>query len=190
MSESTQFDLVVIGSGPGGYVGAIRAAQLGLKTAVVEKDKTLGGTCLNVGCIPSKALLESSEHFVAAQHDFAAHGIKLPKVDLDLQTMLSRKDKVVKANTDGISFLFKKNKITSIQGFGKILKAGAVEVTAADGAKQMLTTKYIMIATGSVPVELPFLKFDEKRIVSNTGALIIPEVPKQLIVVGGGVIGL
>jgi dihydrolipoamide dehydrogenase len=185
-----QFDLIVIGSGPGGYVGAIRAAQLGLKTAVVEKDKTYGGTCLNVGCIPSKALLESSEHYTAAQHDFAAHGIKVPKVELDLGTMLARKDKVVKANTDGINFLFKKNKITGINGFGKILGAGKVEVKTDDGNTQVLTTKAILIASGSVPVELPFLKYDEKRIVSNTGALILPQVPKTMIVVGGGVIGL
>jgi dihydrolipoamide dehydrogenase len=190
MSESTEFDLVIIGAGPGGYTGAIRAAQLGLKVAVVEKDKTYGGTCVSVGCIPSKALLESSEHFVAAQHDFAAHGIKVSKVDLDLPTMMARKDKVVKANTDGIAFLFKKNKITGMQGTGKILKAGSVEVTMADGSKQTLTTKNIMIATGSIPVELPFLKFDEKKIVSNTGALTLTEVPKNLVVVGGGVIGL
>jgi dihydrolipoamide dehydrogenase len=190
MSDSTQFDLVVIGSGPGGYVGAIRAAQLGFRTAVIEKDKTFGGTCLNVGCIPSKALLESSEHYEAAQHDFAGHGIKVSKVELDLPTMMSRKDKVVKQNTEGITFLFKKNKITSFQGFGKILKAGSVEVTGADGAKQVITTKYIVIATGSVPVELPFLKFDEQKIVSNTGALALSKVPKTMIVVGGGVIGL
>ncbi|KYG67922.1 dihydrolipoyl dehydrogenase [Bdellovibrio bacteriovorus] len=189
MSE-TQFDLIVIGSGPGGYVGAIRAAQLGLKTAVIEKDKTFGGTCLNVGCIPSKALLESSEHYVAAQHDFAAHGIKVSKVDLDLPTMLARKDKVVKQNTEGINFLFKKNKITPFTGFGKIVAPGKVEVKADDGNTQVLTTKNIVIATGSAPVELPFLKFDEKRIVSNTGALVLSQVPKTMIVVGGGVIGL
>ncbi|KHD88317.1 MAG: dihydrolipoamide dehydrogenase [Bdellovibrio sp. ArHS] len=189
MSE-TQFDLIVIGSGPGGYVGAIRAAQLGLKTAIIEKDKTYGGTCLNVGCIPSKALLESSEHFVAAQHDFAAHGIKVSKVDLDLPTMMARKDKVVKQNTEGIAFLFKKNKITPFTGFGKIIAPGKVEVKGADGNTQVLTGKNIMIATGSAPVELPFLKFDEKRIVSNTGALALTQVPKTMIVVGGGVIGL
>ncbi|MFS4460784.1 dihydrolipoyl dehydrogenase [Bdellovibrio sp. HCB2-146] len=186
----TQFDLVVIGSGPGGYVGAIRAAQLGLKVAVIEKDKTFGGTCLNVGCIPSKALLESSEHYVAAQHDLSAHGVKVSKVDLDLPTMLARKDKVVKQNTEGIVFLFKKNKITSYNGFGKIVAQGKVEVKGADGNTQVITTKNIMIATGSVPVELPFLKYDEKRIVSNTGALILPQVPKTMVVVGGGVIGL
>ncbi|WP_413943042.1 dihydrolipoyl dehydrogenase [Bdellovibrio sp. HCB-162] len=186
----TQFDVIVIGSGPGGYVGAIRAAQLGLKTAVIEKDKTFGGTCLNVGCIPSKALLESSEHFVAAQHDFAAHGVKVAKVELDLPTMMSRKDKVVKQNTEGIAFLFKKNKITPFTGMGKIVGAGKVEVKAEDGTTQVLTTKNIVIATGSAPVELPFLKFDEKRIVSNTGALALSQLPKSMIVVGGGVIGL
>ncbi|WP_374033626.1 dihydrolipoyl dehydrogenase [Bdellovibrio bacteriovorus] len=186
----TQFDLIVIGSGPGGYVGAIRAAQLGLKTAVIEKDKTYGGTCLNVGCIPSKALLESSEHYQAAQHDLASHGVKVSKVDLDLPTMQARKDKVVKTNTEGIAFLFKKNKITPFNGMGKIVAAGKVEVKGADGNTQILTTKNIVIATGSVPVELPFLKYDEKRIVSNTGALALDQVPKSMIVVGGGVIGL
>ncbi|KYG65636.1 dihydrolipoyl dehydrogenase [Bdellovibrio bacteriovorus] len=188
--SDTQFDLIIIGSGPGGYVGAIRAAQLGLKTAVIEKDKTYGGTCLNVGCIPSKALLQSSENYVAALHDFEGHGIKLSKVELDLKTMMSRKDKVVKQNTEGIAFLFKKNKITPFTGFGKIVAAGKVEVKDAEGKTQVLTTKNIVIATGSVPVELPFLKFDEKRIVSNTGALVLSEVPKSMIVVGGGVIGL
>jgi len=189
MSEH-QYDLVIIGSGPGGYVGAIRAAQLGLKTAVVEKDKNFGGTCLNVGCIPSKALLESSEHYQAALHDFKAHGVEVSKVDLNLKQMLSRKDKVVQTNTEGIAFLFKKNKITSYKGFGKILKAGAVEVTADDGSKTVLNTKSIVIATGSVPSELPFLKYDEEKIVSNTGALTLKEVPKNLVVIGGGVIGL
>ncbi|XGC79887.1 dihydrolipoyl dehydrogenase [Bdellovibrio bacteriovorus] len=188
--SDTQFDLIVIGSGPGGYVGAIRAAQLGLKTAVIEKDKTYGGTCLNVGCIPSKALLESSEHYQAAQHDLASHGVKVSKVELDLSTMQARKDKVVKTNTEGIAFLFKKNKITPFNGLGKIVGQGKVEVKGADGLTQVLTTKNIMIATGSVPVELPFLKYDEQKIVSNTGALALNKVPNTMIVVGGGVIGL
>lgn len=188
--SDTQFDLVVIGSGPGGYVGAIRAAQLGLKTAVIEKDPSYGGTCLNVGCIPSKALLESSEHFVAVQHDLAEHGVKVGKVDLDLSAMQARKDKVVKQNTEGIGFLFKKNKITPFAGLGKILGTGKVEVKAKDGSTQVVTAKNIMIATGSVPVELPFLKYDEERILSNTGALALKSVPKSMIVVGGGVIGL
>lgn len=189
-SGNLQFDLVVIGSGPGGYVGAIRAAQLGLKTAVVEKDKNFGGTCLNVGCIPSKALLESSEHYQAIQHDFKSHGIEVGKVDLNLSQMMSRKDKVVQQNTEGISFLFKKNKITSFKGFGKILKPGIIEVKAADGTITTLAAKNIMIATGSVPSELPFLKYDEEKIVSNTGALALKTVPKSLVVIGGGVIGL
>lgn len=185
-----QYDLVVIGSGPGGYVGAIRAAQLGLKTAIVEKDKTYGGTCLNVGCIPSKALLESSEHYAAAKHDLSTHGVHVGDVKLDLKTMMTRKDQVVAQNNQGVAYLFKKNKITAVQGMGKILAAGQVEVTGDDGKKQVLLTKSIMIATGSVPVELPFLKFDEKKIVSSTGALALSEVPKKMIVVGGGVIGL
>ena len=184
------FDLVIIGSGPGGYTGAIRAAQLGLKTAVIEKDKTLGGTCLNVGCIPSKALLESSEHYVQAQHEFADHGIKLSKIELDLQQMLGRKDKIVKSLTDGIQFLFNKNKITSFVGLGSMLSATEVEVKSASGETQVLKTKYVMLATGSVPIELPFAKFDGKRIISSTEALSLKEVPKTMIVIGGGVIGL
>ncbi len=189
MSE-TNFDLVVIGSGPGGYVGAIRAAQLGLKTAVIEKDKVLGGTCTNVGCIPSKVLLESSEHYTSALHHLGDHGIKVQKVDLDLPTMMGRKNKVVKSSNDGVAFLFKKNKISTFFGYGKILKAGVVEVKGNDGNTITLNAKNIMIATGSVPTELPFLKFDEKKIVSSTGALALAEVPKELLVVGGGVIGL
>lgn len=184
------YDLIVIGSGPGGYVGAIRAAQLGMKVAVVEKDKTLGGTCLNVGCIPSKALLESSEHYHAALHDLKKHGVKVGNVGLDLPTMLTRKDKVVLENNKGIEFLFKKNKIDWLKGYGKILAPGQVEVRAADGSAQTHQTKNIIIATGSVPVELPFLKYDEKKIVSSTGALSLSEVPKKMAVVGGGVIGL
>ena len=184
------FDLVVIGSGPGGYVGAIRASQLGLKTAVIEKDKTFGGTCLNVGCIPSKALLQSSEYFHEASHDFADHGIQLESVKLDLSKMMARKDKIVKDLTGGIEFLFKKNKITGLKGFGKIINATTVEITAADGTKSLVEAKNIIIASGSVPIELPFLKFDEKKILSSTGALALDYVPKEMIVVGGGVIGL
>ncbi len=190
MADSQQFDLIVIGSGPGGYVGAIRAAQLGLKTAVVEKDKVFGGTCLNVGCIPSKALLESSEHFAAAQHDFADHGISVGTVTMDLAKMMKRKDKVVEANNQGVTFLFRKNKITTFQGHGKILGAGQVEVAKPDGSKEVLSTRFIMIATGSVPSELHFLKFDEKKIVSSTGALALEKIPQTMVVVGGGVIGL
>lgn len=185
-----QFDLVIIGSGPGGYVGAIRASQLGLKTAVIEKDKTLGGTCLNVGCIPSKALLQSSELYHEAKHDFGTHGIEIKDLKLNLDAMMTRKNKIVSDLTGGIEFLFKKNKITNIKGFGKLTSANTVEITAADGAKQTIQAKNIVIATGSVPVELPFLKYDEKKIVSSTGALALDHVPKEFLVVGGGVIGL
>ncbi|MGE0634050.1 MAG: FAD-dependent oxidoreductase, partial [Pseudobdellovibrionaceae bacterium] len=148
MSNSLDFDLVIIGAGPGGYVGAIRAAQLGLKTAIVEKEKTYGGTCLNVGCIPSKALLESSEHFAAAKHDLGSHGVKISKVDLDLPTMMARKDKIVKDLTGGLGFLFKKNKIEAFKGLGVIKAPGVVEVQTEDGPKT-LNAKNIMIATGS-----------------------------------------
>jgi dihydrolipoamide dehydrogenase len=183
------YDLVVIGSGPGGYVCAIRAAQLGMKVAVVEKDKVLGGVCTNVGCIPSKALLESSELYHLAQHDFDAHGITASKVEFSLDKMMARKAKIVKSSNDGIAFLFKKNKVESHFGLGRVVKAGEVEVSGSEG-KKTLQTKNIVLATGSVPVELPFLKFDEKKIVSSTGALALDSVPKHLIVVGGGVIGL
>ena len=185
-----QFDLVIIGSGPGGYVGAIRAAQLGLKVAVVEKDKTLGGTCLNVGCIPSKALLDSSEHFNEAKYHYGEHGIRIKSVELDLPTMMGRKDKIVKDLTNGIAFLFKKNKITSVKGAGSILAAGKVQVMADDGSTQILETKNIIIATGSIPASIPTIPYDGKRILSSTEALSLPEVPKHLIVIGGGVIGL
>ncbi len=185
-----QYDVVIVGSGPGGYVCAIRAAQLGLKTAVVEKDKTFGGTCLNVGCIPSKALLESSEYLSFAVHEFENHGINVSSVKVSLEKMMARKDKIVKDLTGGIAFLFKKNKIDPYKGVGRISKAGFVEVKGEDGKVTSLEAKSIVIATGSVPTELPFLKFDEQRIVSSTGALSLPKVPKHLLVVGGGVIGL
>jgi dihydrolipoamide dehydrogenase len=185
-----KFDVVIIGSGPGGYVCAVRAAQLGLKVAVVEKDKTYGGTCLNVGCIPSKALLESSELFHMAGHDAGAHGIKLAKIELDLPTMLSRKEKIVKDLTGGVAYLFKKNKVEAFKGFGRITKPGLVQVTGDDGATTEIEATHIICATGSIPVELPFLKFDEKKIVSSTGALVLQQVPKEMVVVGGGVIGL
>lgn len=185
-----QFDLVIIGSGPGGYVCAIRAAQLGMKTLVVEKDKTFGGTCLNVGCIPSKALLESSEYLSYADHEFENHGITLGSIKVSLDRMMARKDKIVKDLTGGIAFLFKKNKIEAIKGLGRIVKPGVVEITGDEGKVTQIQAKNIVCATGSVPTELPFLKFDEQKIVSSTGALSLPKVPKQLLVVGGGVIGL
>jgi len=186
----SQFDVVIVGSGPGGYVCAIRCAQLGLKTAIVEKDATLGGTCLNVGCIPSKALLESSELLNQSQHDFAAHGIEVASVKLNLDAMMARKNKIVKDLTNGVAFLMKKNKVEVVRGRGKILRPGVVAVEASDGKVTELQAKHIVCATGSVPVELPFLKFDEKKIVSSTGALALMAVPQTLIVVGGGVIGL
>ena len=185
------YDLIIIGGGPAGYTGAVRAGQLGLKTAIIEKDKTLGGTCLNVGCIPSKALLDSSEHFsMATNGDFEKHGLKFSKVELDLPTMMARKDKVVKELTSGVDFLMKKNKVTRILGLGTLKSANQVEVTEVDGSKSLLQSKNIMIATGSAPIELPFAKFDGKKIISSTEALSLPTVPKNLIVVGGGAIGL
>jgi dihydrolipoamide dehydrogenase len=184
------FDIVVIGSGPGGYVAAIRAGQLGLKTAIIEKDKELGGTCLNIGCIPSKALLTSSDHFVFAKKEAGKHGIKLGEVALDLPTMLQRKDKVVKTLTGGVRALMKLNKVTTFAGTGTITASGKVSVTGADGAAQEIAAKNVIIATGSVPVELPFAKFNGDTIVSSTEALTFSEPPKQLLVIGAGAIGL
>jgi dihydrolipoamide dehydrogenase len=183
-------DVVVIGGGPGGYVAAIRAAQLGLSTVCVEMDRTLGGTCVNVGCIPSKALLTSSEHFDFARHSAATHGVKVGSVELDLEVMLKRKDDVVAQNTRGIEFLFKKNKVTWAKGRGTLAPGNVVEVQPSGGSATSYQARHVIIATGSVPIELPFLKFDEERILSNVGALRIPHVPKHLIVIGGGVIGL
>jgi dihydrolipoamide dehydrogenase len=186
----TQADVIVIGGGPGGYVAAIRAAQLGLKTVCVEMDKTLGGTCVNVGCIPSKALLTSSEHYEWARLHAAEHGVKIDGVTVDLTTMMKRKDAVVGQNTKGIEFLFRKNKIEWARGRGTLRKGNVVDVQSDDGKVTSYQAKNVIIATGSVPIELPFLKFDEERVLSNIGALKIPEVPKRLIVIGGGVIGL
>jgi dihydrolipoamide dehydrogenase len=183
-------DVAIIGGGPGGYVAAIRAAQLGLNTVCIEMDKTLGGVCVNVGCIPSKALLSSSEHFEFARLHAAEHGVVVGEVKLDLATMMKRKDAVVGQNTKGIEFLFRKNKITWARGRGTLKKGNVVEVAGADGKTETYNAKNVIIATGSVPVELPFLKFDEKRALSNIGALKIPEVPRHLVVIGGGVIGL
>jgi dihydrolipoamide dehydrogenase len=186
-----QYDLVIIGGGPGGYVAAIRAAQLGMSVACVDRRASLGGTCLNVGCIPSKALLQSSEKFAEASHDLAAHGVKLAKVELDLDVMLSRKDKVVDGLTRGIAFLFKKNKVTQIHGTARIGAPGEVRVKPAGGkGEDVLQAKRILIATGSESTPLPGVAVDEKTIVSSTGALSLPKVPKRLVVVGGGYIGL
>ena len=185
-----QYDVVVIGTGPGGYVCAIKAAQLGLKTAVVEKRETLGGTCLNIGCIPSKALLHASEMFSEAGHGFEKLGIKVSKPKLDLPAMMQHKSDVVDANVSGVAFLMKKNKIDVHHGAGKILGQGKVEVTAADGSVSTIETKNIVIATGSDVMPLPGIEIDEKQVVSSTGALELEKVPGKLIVVGGGVIGL
>ena len=185
-----KFDVVIIGSGPGGYVAAIRAAQLGLKTAIIEKEPELGGTCLNIGCIPSKALLSSSDHFAFAKKEAAKHGIVLPNVVLDLSTMLKRKDKVVKQLTGGVRGLMKLNKVTTLPGLGTISGPGRVSVKPASGDAIEVEAEHIVIATGSVPVELPSMKFDGKVIVSSTEALSFSEVPKHLLVIGGGAIGL
>lgn len=190
--SDTVFDLVVIGAGVGGYEGAIRAAQLGMKVAIVEKDKTMGGTCLNVGCIPSKAMLESSEHFHQAKTKLSKHGVVVGEVKLDLAAMLKRKEGVVRQLTNGVEYLMKKNKIESVKGTGKITKAGDIKTVevSGDAGKRVLQTKRIMISTGSEAAPLPFLPFDGKRIVSSTEALEFTEVPKHLVVIGGGVIGL
>ncbi len=187
---NTSFDLVIIGSGPGGYVCAIRAAQLGLKTALVEKAK-LGGTCLNVGCIPSKALLDSSEHFYTATKHFSEHGIDLASAPVvNLKQMISRKQKVVDQTVDGVKFLMDKNKVEVVYGLGSFESANVVKVTAEDGSTRMLEAKNIVIATGSEPGNLPFIKLDGERVITSTEALELKEVPKNLIVIGGGVIGL
>jgi dihydrolipoamide dehydrogenase len=185
-----QYNVIVIGSGPGGYVAAIRCAQLGMKTVIIEKYDTLGGTCLNVGCIPSKALLDSSEHFHNATHTFKEHGIDIPTPKVNLTQMISRKAGVVKANVDGIAFLMKKNKIDVVKGVGSFVDKNTVKVTASDGKETLLTGEKIIIATGSKPTALPFAPFDKKRIISSTEALELTEVPKHLIVIGGGVIGM
>ena len=183
-------DVLIIGGGPGGYVAAIRAGQLGLNTVCVEMDKTLGGTCVNVGCIPSKALLTSTEHLEFARLHAAEHGVKIEGVSADLGVMMKRKLDVVAQNTKGIEFLFRKNKVTWAKGRGTLRAGNVVDVTANDGTVTQYQARDVIIATGSVPIELPFFKFDEERVLSNTGALAIPEVPKHLIVIGGGVIGL
>lgn len=184
------YDLIVIGTGPGGYVCAIRAAQLGMKVAVVEKRATLGGTCLNIGCIPSKALLHASELFEEAGHSFAKMGIGVGKPKLDLKQMLVFKDEAVDGNVKGVDFLMKKNKIDVVFGAGRITAPGKVEVTGADGKSQTLETKNIVIATGSDVTKLKGIEIDEKRVVSSTGALTLEKVPEKLLVIGAGVIGL
>jgi len=185
-----QYDLVVIGGGPGGYVAAIRAAQLGMKTACVEGRGALGGTCLNVGCIPSKALLQSSEKYADAARHFAEHGIKVEGLGLDIAAMMARKDKAVKDLTGGIEFLFKKNKIDYVRGWGSIPAAGSVKVALDGGGEETLATKNILIATGSESTPLPGVETDEKQVVTSTGALALEKVPGKMVVIGAGVIGL
>ncbi|KEY19658.1 dihydrolipoyl dehydrogenase [Kaistella antarctica] len=186
----SQFDVTVIGSGPGGYVAAIRCAQLGFKTAIIEKYPTMGGTCLNVGCIPSKALLDSSEHFYNAKHDFANHGIIINDPVADIGRMVARKNEVVDQTTKGIQFLMDKNKITVFEGVGSFESATQIKVTKNDGATETIDSKYTIIATGSKPSTLPFITLDKERIITSTEALELKEIPKHLIVIGGGVIGL
>jgi dihydrolipoamide dehydrogenase len=193
---NTHFDVIVIGAGPGGYVAAIRAAQLGLKTACIDsfmgKDKqpALGGTCLNIGCIPSKALLDSSKQFNNLKHHFADHGITVQKPSIDIGTMVGRKDKIVKQFTGGIASLFKANKVTPIFGFAQLQANRQVQVTAHDGSQSTFSASNVILATGSVPIELPFAKFDGQYIIDNANALDLTEVPKRLGVIGAGVIGL
>lgn len=185
-----QFDVTVIGSGPGGYVAAIRVAQLGFKTAIIEKYNTMGGTCLNVGCIPSKALLDTSEHFHAAVHKFADFGISVENPKADLGRMVDRKNEVVDQTTKGIQYLMDKNKITVFHGMGSFESATKIKVTKEDGSAEEIESKYTIIATGSKPASLPNISIDKKRIITSTEALNIREIPKNFIVIGGGVIGL
>jgi len=183
------FDIVIIGTGPGGYVAAIRAAQLGMKVACIEKEKTLGGTCLNIGCIPSKALLNSSEKFIELSQHAEEHGIFASKVDINVSKLMQRKEKIVKQLTTGISFLFKKNKITHIAGTASFNDKKSILVSSKEGDKK-ITAKYFIIATGSSPIEIPSIPVDEKQIVTSTGALSLQAVPSSLLVIGGGYIGL
>ena len=184
----SSYDVVVIGSGPGGYVSAIRCAQLGMKTALVEKYATLGGTCLNVGCIPSKALLDSSEHYHAAVHSFESHGIQINPPKIDFAKMIERKAGVVSTTCDGIDYLMNKNNIDVLRGFGSLKDKNTVVVAGEKTTE--VSAKHIILATGSKPIELPFAKFDKERVISSTEALSLKEIPKHMIVIGGGVIGL
>ncbi|MCB0515583.1 MAG: dihydrolipoyl dehydrogenase [Chitinophagales bacterium] len=185
-----QYDVSVIGAGPGGYVAAIRAAQLGFKTAIIERYPTLGGTCLNVGCIPSKALLDSSEHFFNAQKHFTAHGIEIKNLQLNFPQMIARKQKVVDENVSGIAFLMKKNKIDVYHGHGSFVDKNTISIKKDDGETVQIQSKNVIIATGSKPASLPFIEIDKKRIITSTEALSLDKLPKSMIVIGGGVIGL
>ncbi|MFY0625318.1 MAG: dihydrolipoyl dehydrogenase [Reichenbachiella sp.] len=183
-----KYDVTVIGSGPGGYVAAIRCAQLGMKVAIIEKYSTLGGTCLNVGCIPSKALLDSSHHFHDAEHTFKEHGIDIPTPKVNFKQMISRKGEVVKQNVEGIAYLMKKNKIDVFEGFGSFIDKNTIKV--AGKKEEEVKTEKVIIATGSKPTSLPFIKIDKKRVITSTEALELKEIPKHLVIIGGGVIGL
>lgn len=185
-----QYNVTIIGSGPGGYVAAIRCAQLGFKTAIIEKYDTLGGTCLNVGCIPSKAMLDSSEHYANAKDNFRTHGINVQGLKVDLGVMIARKADVVRQNVDGIAFLMKKNKVDVHHGIGSFVDKNTIKILAGDGGEKTITTENVIIATGSKPTPLPFAPFDKKRIISSTEALELKEIPKHLIVIGGGIIGM
>ncbi|MBS1634962.1 MAG: dihydrolipoyl dehydrogenase [Bacteroidetes bacterium] len=185
-----KFDVTVIGSGPGGYVAAIRCAQLGMKTALIERYATLGGTCLNVGCIPSKAMLDSSEHYYNAVHHFEEHGIEVKNPKVNIKQMVERKRGVVKMTCDGINFLMKKNKITVFTGHGSFVNKTTIEIAKADGTKEQIESVKTIIATGSKPSSLPGIEIDKKRVITSTEALELSEVPKHMIVIGGGVIGL
>ena len=182
------YDVIIIGSGPGGYVAAIRCVQLGMKTGIVEKDHTLGGTCLNVGCIPSKALLDSSEHFHNAQHTFKEHGIDIPQPKVNLKQMIARKVDVVKQNVEGIAYLMKKNKIDVLKGYGSFVDGNTIKVEGEE--TKTVTAGKVIIATGSEAANLPFIKLDGKQIITSTEALELKEVPKQMVIIGGGVIGM
>lgn len=186
----SQYQVVVIGSGPGGYIAAIRCAQLGMKTAIIEKYNTLGGTCLNVGCIPSKALLDASEHFHNAEKRFADFGITTKGLSVDFKKMVARKNEVVKQTCDGIQFLMKKNKIDVYTGVGSFINKTTIAITDNTGKKQEITTEKTIIATGSKPTALPFLPIDKKRIITSTEALSLSEIPKHLVIIGGGIIGV
>lgn len=185
----SKYDVTVIGSGPGGYVAAIRCAQLGMKTAIIERYPTLGGTCLNVGCIPSKALLDSSEHYYNALHSFATHGIKIADIQVDFEQMIRRKADVVKQNCDGVAYLMKKNKIDTYYGHGSFADRHHIHIAMNDGSSQTIETDKVIIATGSKPATLPFITLDKKRVITSTEALTLPALPKSMVVIGGGVIG-
>jgi dihydrolipoamide dehydrogenase len=185
-----KFNVVIIGSGPGGYVAAIRCAQLGQKVALIEKYSTLGGTCLNVGCIPSKALLDSSEHYHNASKNFKEHGIEVGSLGIDFSQMINRKVKVVEANTSGIDYLMKKNKVTVYNGTGAFEDKNTIVITKADGSSEKIQGDKVIIATGSKPASLPFIKIDKHRVITSTEALKLPELPKSMVIIGGGVIGL